>query len=45
MKLNSIHIINDASKINYNDMFKINNFPFNIDYLSLDLEVNNGSTY
>jgi hypothetical protein len=41
---NSIHIIDNALKVNYNNLFKINNFPKNIDYLQIDLEVSNGST-
>ena len=41
---NSIHIINDATKIDYNNILKINNMPINIDYLQIDLEVNNRST-
>lgn len=41
---NSIHIINDATKINYNKILKENNSPINIDYLQIDLEVSNRST-
>ena len=41
---NSYHIINDATKINYKEVFNNNNVPFNIDYLQIDLEVSNGST-
>jgi len=41
---NSIHIINDASKIDYKKLFETNSVPLNIDYLQIDLEVNNGST-
>jgi len=41
---NSIHIIDDATKIDYLNLFKINNVPKNIDYLQIDLEVNNRST-
>ena len=41
---NSIHIINDASKIDYKNLFETNNVPLNIDYLQIDLEVTNGST-
>lgn len=40
----SIHIINDATKINYNKILKENNSPINIDYLQIDLEVSNCST-
>ena len=41
---NSIHIINDATKIDYKNLFKINNVPLNLDYLQIDLEPNNGCT-
>ena len=41
---NSIHIINDATKINYKELFETNNVPKNIDYLQLDLEPTNNST-
>ena len=41
---NSIHIINDATKIDYKSVFKTNNVPLNIDYLQIDLEPSNGST-
>jgi len=41
---NSIHIINDATKINYKNVFEINNMPLEMDYLQIDLEVNNRST-
>lgn len=41
---NSIHIINDARKINYKKVLTDNNFPHNMDYLQIDLEVENGST-
>ena len=41
---NSIHIINDATKVNYKDVFEINNMPLSFDYLQIDLEANNGST-
>ena len=41
---NSIHIINDATKIDYKNLFEINNVPLNLDYLQIDLEANNGST-
>ena len=39
---NSIHIIDDARKIDYK--FIINKFPLNFDYLQIDLEVSNGCT-
>lgn len=35
---NSTHIICDALKVNYKDLFEANNLPNVIDYLSLDLE-------
>lgn len=41
---NSIHVINDATKINYKDLFRENDVPLSIDYLQIDLEANNGST-
>lgn len=41
---NSIHIINDATKVDYKNLFEINNVPLQIDYLQIDLEANNGST-
>ena len=41
---NSIYVINDATQINYNELFKQNNVPKNIDYLQIDLEVCNRST-
>jgi hypothetical protein len=41
---NSIHVINDATKIDYKSLFQSNNIPKNLDYLQIDLEVNNGST-
>lgn len=41
---NSIHIINDATKIDYYNLFETNNVPLNIDYLQIDLEASNGST-
>jgi hypothetical protein len=31
-------ILNDALKLNYSELFKENNLPINIDYLSMDLE-------
>jgi hypothetical protein len=41
---NSIYIINDATKIDYKNLFETNNVPLNIDYLQIDLEPTNGST-
>jgi len=43
-RTNSIHIINDATKIDYHSLFLENNVPQNIDYLQIDLEVSNRST-
>jgi hypothetical protein len=41
---NSIHIINDATQIDYKNVFETNNLPTAMDYLQIDLEANNGST-
>jgi hypothetical protein len=41
---NSIHVINDATKVNYLQILKDNKFPKNMDYLQIDLDVNNRST-
>jgi hypothetical protein len=41
---NSIHIIQDATTINYADLFLKNKVPSAVDYLQIDLEVSNGST-
>jgi hypothetical protein len=41
---NSIHVIDDATQINYYDLLKKNNVPNNIDYLQIDLETGNRST-
>ena len=41
---NSIHVIHDATQIDYKTLFESNNVPINIDYLQIDLEVGNGST-
>jgi len=41
---NSIHIISDATVVDYKSLFENNNFPKNIDYLQIDLEASNGST-
>ena len=40
----SIHIINDATQIDYKKVFETNNVPLSIDYLQIDLEAENGST-
>jgi hypothetical protein len=41
---NSIHIINDASQVDYKKVFEENNAPLSLDYLQIDLEVPDGST-
>ena len=41
---NSIHIINDATEVDYKKVFEENNMPLLFDYLQIDLEANNGST-
>ena len=41
---NSIYIIDDARNVNYKKLLDDNNFPKKIDYLQIDLDVNNRST-
>jgi len=41
---NSIYTINDARKVNYKKILDDHNFPKNIDYLQIDLDVDNRST-
>jgi hypothetical protein len=41
---NSIHVINDATKVDYKNIFLQHNMPVSFDYLQIDLEANNGST-
>ena len=41
---NSIHVIDDAQQIDYSLLLKTNNVPQNIDYLQIDLDVDNYST-
>lgn len=41
---NSVHIFEDATKIDYKDLIEKNNVSNNIDYLQIDIEANNGST-
>jgi hypothetical protein len=41
---NSFHIIDDATNVDYKHVFELNNMPTNIDYLQIDLDVNNRST-
>jgi hypothetical protein len=40
----SHYIIQDARKVDYLEVFQKYNFPKNMDYLQIDLEVTNGST-
>lgn len=40
----SIYEMKDATIVDYKDLIDRNNFPNNIDYLSIDLDVNNRST-
>ena len=41
---NSIHIINDATKVDFAEVFEVNDFPQDIDYLQIDIEAANGTT-
>jgi hypothetical protein len=41
---NSIYEINDARLVNYREILDKNNFPLNMDYLQIDLDVDNKST-
>ena len=41
---NSIHELNDARNVNYKKLLDDNLFPKNMDYLQIDLDVNNEST-
>lgn len=41
---NSIHILNDATQVDYKNIFEINNMPNEMDYLQIDLDVHNRST-
>ena len=43
-KRTSHYIIEDATKVDYLSLFKKYSFPANMDYLQIDLEVDNGST-
>ncbi len=43
-RLNSIPIIDDATKIDYINILDSNNAPLNIDYLQIDLHVTDNST-
>lgn len=41
---NSIYDFNDARHVNYRELLDSNNFPYDIDYLQIDLDVDNRST-
>jgi hypothetical protein len=41
---NSIHVINDATMIDYKNLLDSHTMPLNMDYLQIDLEADNGST-
>ena len=41
---NSIHILQDAQTVNYKSILDSNGFPKEIDYLQIDLDVDNKST-
>ena len=41
---NSIHVIQDATTIDYKSLFEKNMMPANMDYLQIDLEANDRST-
>lgn len=41
---NSIYVIDDARVVKYRELLDNNNFPINMDYLQVDLDVNNKST-
>ena len=41
---NSIYVLNDARLVDYRKILDNNNFPENMDYLQVDLDVNNKST-
>lgn len=43
-RASSIHIIQDATVVDYKKAFEENNVPVFIDYLQIDLEEHNGST-
>ena len=41
---NSVHILMDATKVDYKSVLEANNFPLDMDFLQIDLEVSNRST-
>lgn len=44
LRPNSNYIIQDARTINYRDFLEKNNYPYELDFLSFDLDVDNKST-
>ena len=40
----SVHVIDDATQIDYMNLFETSNAPLSIDYLQIDLDEGNGST-
>lgn len=40
----SIHVMQDATTVDYKTLFESSNVPVNLDYLQIDLEAANGST-
>jgi hypothetical protein len=44
LRSNSIYVIDDARVVNYREILDSNNFPTNMDYLQIDLDVDNKST-
>jgi hypothetical protein len=44
LRSNSIYVIDDARNVNYREILDNNNFPKNMDYLQIDLDVDNKST-
>lgn len=41
---NSVHVLSDATKVDYKHVLEVNQMPVEMDYLQIDLEVNNRST-
>jgi len=39
-----VYVLNDATQVNYRQILESNNFPIDMDYLQIDLDVNNKST-
>jgi len=44
LRTNSIHVMRDATTVDYKDLLDSNSIPKNMDYLQIDLDVNNRST-